>query len=529
MNFKRLLLIFLISINFVILIPEVIATTPTKTQLELKKLQAEIKKLNRENRYSEIKFWLSVLVGFSGSVTVIWTVIEGLRGFKFRTEEQQVARISRLLENFSHESQSVRLGAVRALTFDVDKVSDFLLAVAETETSITVRQAIATILAKGGKKTIRAVVEANARTLPERTFLLGRLEQLENGEQANFYNLVSLNPDDIKILLKRFRTSYQQGKFRNTVYPTYFGDLNLEESELKQAAIHSGSLANISNLVISKVLSYPKNTYLLDITYNLFKYYSKSSIIKLLFKYFWGLGSNSRKKLIKGELDLSGSNLYSIYLISFNLNNSLLSNSLLRHSVLLYSNINKSNFIGASCYNIKIQNCILIECNFTKSNFRESEIKFSNLERSNFREVVFSEATLNYVSFKNSNFEKGKLKGCDITEVDFQECSLEECQMQGAKLVRCQLSEVKFYRANFTEAVIKDVIAQNAKFNGANAKSCRFQDSANLTGADFSGADLTKADFSGANLTEAIFKKANLTRADFSGADLTKADFSGAN
>lgn len=439
-----------------------------KEKLEILKLEKELEKLENENGNSELTFLLSILGGLLATGSFFWTVLEGIRAFRQRTNEQRLSHISTHLEQLSNASTSSRLGAVRALTMYADDSVRELLAAAETEESLVVRHAIADALAKCTSEAIQVVIDANKKTFARRAFILGRLRAITQNDAEYFHKLVGLTTDGIGPLLKHSRIYYQQAQRTETIHPSQLGDAGSEQ--LKEAAKQVVFLVEVTAEVISRILRENR--------------------------------SLPAKSL---QVDLSESSLYKAKISNLKFSNSYLFNSILRHAMFENIYLKQTDMSFANFYDATFKKCTIMSSNFKNTHLRKSAIFATSFNECNFENTTFSSSNIQNSKFENNEITNSCFKGCHFDSCTFNDSSLAHCELQGVKITASSFSDnSKFFKSQLKGSTWHTVQARSAKFNGANLSNTKFEN-CDLRDADFSGADMSGVKFINTNITNANF------------------------
>ena len=439
-----------------------------KLELEVAKLQQEVDLLEREQRYSGARLWLSVFGGLLGGATLVWTVVAGLRSFTHRTNEQRLSRIAGLLENLSADSDAARLGAARALKLYADDTFGELLAAAETERFLPAREAIVAALASGNAQTLRTVWDANADTLPHRAFLLGRLAAEKDQDPVALASLAGLTPKATRSILRRYRAHYQHGKRSNTL-PLDPAAKDVEE-QFSEGLAHTLRLVDTTRSVISKVLR-----------------------------------DHRVLPFVRMELDLSEANLYRVQLSDCQVEYSLLRTAILRHAKLTNVHFHGAELWGVDLFDAKVVSCQFTKCCLTEAHWRESRIERSAFAETDLRNAVLSSSKILQTSFTNSQLEAAAFRGSEIVDCNLESCPLHGSQMQGSQILHCELGGAQLFRASLKGAYFENVKLRGAKFNGADLSSCSFH-RCDLRDVDFAGADISHAKFVNSMLDNMAFE-----------------------
>lgn len=129
------------------------------------------------------------------------------------------------------------------------------------------------------------------------------------------------------------------------------------------------------------------------------------------------------------------------------------------------------------------------------SSYKEKERLLFSLKGIDLRYVDFCNASLFGLDLRDANLSRAKLREADLGLIN----------LRGAELIGANFS-----KANLSRAKLDGVVADEARFTGAN-----------LMGASLLGAQLVHADFTRANLTDAKIKDVDLRQANLIGADIT--------
>ena len=174
----------------------------------------------------------------------------------------------------------------------------------------------------------------------------------------------------------------------------------------------------------------------------------------------------------------------------------------------LYSQIR-----GAQLPNVNLAGAVIID-----SHLAAAEMLCANLDDAAFMESDLSRAELGHASMVSAKIYSTWLVGASLQQVDMRFAELYEVVAFDARFNGANMAGVKtnivadFRRADFTKASLSDAIMARADMGGA-----RF-DEAELTRTVLDGAELQGVSLAGADLRGASFKKAKLQGADFTGA-----------
>lgn len=106
--------------------------------------------------------------------------------------------------------------------------------------------------------------------------------------------------------------------------------------------------------------------------------------------------------------------------------------------------------------------------------------------------------------------------------VDWQRCYMDGRDFSRHDLTGARLRETSFQRSRLAGAILVNVDAWRVRFISANLTGAK------LDGGQFSDADFTKADLGGASLAGADIRRVRFFRASLRGADLSGAKTQGA-
>lgn len=448
-----------------------------KSKFEIEKLQLEIMQLQNVNRSSSFAPYISIVGGIVACGTLIWTILAGLRTFSNRTIEQKNVRISKSLEALSSESMPTRIGAVRSLKINVDEVVNELLTMIEIEESPTVLQAIVDTLSSCGKNSVQLIINANSITFSRRAWVMGRMSA--NGtEIKNVYGVAGLTTESGSILLKRYKSYYQQGKKSysfNSVL-TAIGD----DSELNKIMRNYSAIAEVTGIILSQIIRDHK-------------------IIK-------------NKNI---EVDLSRTNLYGGCVKRSNFNYSFIGDAIMRHTVFISNKFRKTDFSNSDLYDTKIDNCLMEKCLLINAHFRSSTIIRSCYKDCDLTSAIFSGSDLKQNVYNNCKANKIQLRGCGIYSSQFCDCLLGGSHMQGANINRSRFINTKLHSVNLHGATIIKSFFEGVEIYGAI-----------LSGTKFISVVANNVKFNGIDLTSTIFVNCSFNNCDFSGANLDRVDFS---
>jgi len=445
-----------------------------KLQLEIQKLENEIKANRAEENRKEISLWVTIAGSTLGFVTVIWTVFHGLGVIRNKTEETRQNRISALLEQTSSSIVHQRLGGVRGLSQYSSHAIYELLSMASVETSVLVKNNLEDTLALVDKDRRGEVIAANTRSVVRRIHATGRLKGLgydfpEKSDESEF------DLPQYKDLKKQFNDTYEHGMDTGRLYQQRVEGnedrLNEQFIQQKEVIFNEKRLANLSRAVITR----------------------------------W-IRDGEIRSLCVEALDLVESNLYRAVLPRVKSSSLMLPLSLMRHAKMQNAVIRNSVFDNADMFDADISNSRFNNTSFVDTNLRQAIARGTVFNNCDFGNAVLSQGDYTRASFENSvckkaRFKNSILKGANLSHAQLNEAELHKANLSGAMLLKTQ-----FYGAVLIEADFEKAQAQHSKFNGANLKGANFK-GANLEGANFSGADISGADF-----TNAITKDVNMNK-----------------
>jgi uncharacterized protein YjbI with pentapeptide repeats len=133
-----------------------------------------------------------------------------------------------------------------------------------------------------------------------------------------------------------------------------------------------------------------------------------------------------------------------------------------------------------------------------------------------FEEVVFEGANLRGTVWLGATLVDVRLRGCDLSNVDWRHLSAHRVEFEGCNLTGANVAQGQFTHARFRRS--KGLLAQwgQAKF------SCCAWEDCGLEQADFTDADLHGAALVRCRLSQARFFGAKLQGADLRGSDLAE-------
>jgi uncharacterized protein YjbI with pentapeptide repeats len=151
---------------------------------------------------------------------------------------------------------------------------------------------------------------------------------------------------------------------------------------------------------------------------------------------------------------------------------------------------------------------------FSRVVIRHADWSGSRAADLRFEEAVWGVSALRQTVWHGVSFIDARLKGCDLSNADWQHAHLarveiEACNLTGANFARMQVNHVRCESSKLLLAGFAGVKFTASAFHGCN-----------LEQADFTGADLRGVVFADCNLRQARFFGATLTGADLRGSDL---------
>ena len=446
--------------------------TPSIDDLQTKKLELELIKLEAELTHQRIVFWTSLIGSAVGVGALFWTIMYGLRTIRGQTLERHHSRVSALLEGLSSSSEAARVGAARGLSQYADDTVQELLAAASIEESGAVRPNLENALTYATGQAKTEVVRANSQTLLQRMHLAGRM-RMRKFPSETVCSLLRLNESTLKRIRRHYRVEYEHGRRLEQLHAARtVGEAvaDFKGLDLQELARHLAQLHELTRNVIARWLR------------------------------------NSDTVLpIERPLDLSEANLYRSNLSQITGAGFVFDNALMRHVDLRLADVDYSSMVSANLYDCKIDRARFQRTTFAMSQLRKCQGNKVHLIDCDLSWVKASEADFTEATFQSTKCTKGMFRTASFSRGLLTDCLFDKVEMQQAVLDGAQLSEVMFFGAKLQEADFGQTILSQCKFNGADLRGANFA-GANLSHVDFAGARVDNADFQGAEFAEVQWK-----------------------
>jgi uncharacterized protein YjbI with pentapeptide repeats len=372
-----------------------------KAKLEIKKLELEIAKLENENETSSAKFYIAIISGAIGLLTLLWTIYSGIKSVKQRTEEIKNSTISELLLNVSDEDDNKRLWAIRSLSMYVDSCIVQILACAEVEQSGVIRKAIEDILTSASNESIYDVLQANSITLPKRSYLYGRFEKIHKNKTGMSSGIIGLSDELAIILKKNFNEEFKHGRHIEQQRSEKRALMCKYETpdDLEKIAFNLVSIADITGKVIAS----------------------------------W-LKEGKVKAIPMNGIDLTDCNLYNANMNKFNSSSCLFTNALMRHISIIDSVLTKSDFCNADLLDATMKRSDFSYSNFSMAHLRLVKAFRNYFNNSNLSQAVLSESSFRWSNFSGCQMTDAKLRGVDFKYSIFENSKLNTSEIQNGNL-----------------------------------------------------------------------------------------------
>jgi len=187
---------------------------------------------------------------------------------------------------------------------------------------------------------------------------------------------------------------------------------------------------------------------------------------------------------------------------------------------------NRTSTHEAESHHLELRDTDLRNASLQGITLKGAFLSRANLDGAQLYAADLRDATLDFAHLEGADLRKTKLQKAvltgayggahaDATGTDFSEADLEEAHLKGAELSRANFTKARLVGASFNKAKLPGAIL--TEVDGATRKGVEV--------ADFSEVYLEKADLRGANLGGAKFKKARLDNAHLERANLAGVDF----
>ena len=450
-------------------------TQADSQELQKEKLLLEIEGLKRDLKFYEYNKWIGFFSGILGVIAIIWTITRGISTLQYQAKTQKVTRVSELLSTLHHADSEIRIGAATSLTQYADDVVPEVITALRIEKNIHVREVLESILIRVDTKNVSQIIKANSGTLPERSFLLGRL--YEAGAKWEYTNaLMRFSQRSSKSIIRYFSSQFDLGR-------------DFQKAQNQRSLVLAEKIDELNQ----ELLNLSKQSTLLA--------ESTGKVIAL-----W-LRSGRKPKRLNTILDLNLTNLYGADISRVSLNRSLICKCLLRHA-----NLSNSELVMCEISESNLLDALLDSTNLSKSNLSNSILREGKGNRANFSEAIMDNVVFSKGIFVNSVFDgatarNAKFKGTKLCDSSFISCDLEAAEFHGADMVGCNLNMARCYRAKFISANLASSSLVEIELSGTDLREANFE-GANMQNANLSGANIKGANFRRANISGLILNKA---------------------
>ncbi|HXO70631.1 MAG TPA: pentapeptide repeat-containing protein [Bradyrhizobium sp.] len=185
---------------------------------------------------------------------------------------------------------------------------------------------------------------------------------------------------------------------------------------------------------------------------------------------------------------------------------------------------------------------------FSCAMLNETDLRLVDLTGAILTGIQLADAQMDGVQLSDSVMIQALLAGASLADADLSDANLTEAELHSARLPsadlrgadlkgaflsytnleKADLRKANLQRAQFWQALLDDVRADEAQFQGAKITLTKLG-GADLSQANLQGAQLEASELQGANLWAAKLQGARLDRANLRGANLGRANLQGAS
>lgn len=434
-----------------------ISLQDTKTNLEIDKLESDIKNSNNSTQYQPVTVICTAATVIISLLTMFFTTVNQIRTFKMQTKQNREQQMTNYLSQLSSNDKTIKIGAIQALG-SYEEALPYIVNVLKSEDDYFVISAVTTTVVKNAEKSLKILINESKSIRSEKVKLAGEFLALNESEKEIIKLLLIddkeykewkqerlFNEARLQLIHKMDICLKMQGSTREDIYlkekDKLLSKLYLLENLLKE--LINITEATIRNLAQSRKVSSVEGAYL--------------PTIKL------------------SDLSLNDWNFSKA-----DLTNAKLERCIFDHTIFEDSILKNASFRDGSFKNIKFEGNLSDNCDFSKC--RIEGVEFNNIKA-------------NCISFKGS-----KLINCK-----FKKCVCYESKLNGIKLENVEFSNTKLFRADLMNAEINNKnIFNNVEFNGS-----RFD------GAKSINTEYNNCKMIAVKLNKSIYKNCKLKNIEF--------------